>query len=884
MLQLRTLGRLDLSGESAQDYSSVLLHPKRLALLVYLAVARPAGFHRRDTILALLWPELDQERARASLRKAIYHIRRALGDSVIVGRGDEELAIDRALVACDAVQFDAALERGDAAAALDLYRGSFLDGFFVSGASGFEDWLERERRRLRDLAYRAAWQLAETAEQQSDTFAAAEWARRAAALLPDDETALRNLMQLLDRIGDRAGALATYEEFARRLQRDLEVEPDGDTQHLANRIRHRVVEPVASVATPTVRAKITVPRRHRMVAAIALMATALVAGVSGVRFIPPDVRTSARTIAVLPFTYQGHGELAYLGDGMVNLLATNLDQIGDFRTVDAAAVLNRISDVDAVDPIAGSNIAIGLGAGLFVTGDIVEANGKLRVSAGLFEVRGPQRARARASAEGDVSKLFEIIDAVTSQLIAGERRAPAERFTRMALLTTNSVAALKAYLQGEQLFRAGRYNEAVESFQRAVEADTTFALGYYRLALAHMWGSNAADREAAERAIHFGTRLASPDRALLEALVPFFRGDVDEAERQYRAILVRRPDESEVWYPLGETLFHHNPMRGRHVREARHPFEKALSLGPKDGPLTHLAEIAAIDRDYVAFDSLFTGIQPASHFYYVGEMVQAFRSGDAATRERMLNALNDSSDSRLVTASRHAMFLLEEGAYGFAVQDLMTAPGRPRAVRSWGYVHRAHLALSAGQFSAMRSEFARALPLDTIRALEHEAWLTSFPFVQASPSDLRALREKLVRLHVPPPPTTAEQDLTIRADLEIQAHVRLYLIGILSALLGDYSEAHKAAVQLAQLGGTPPSRDLAQNLAHAIRAEVFRLQGRLTDALAELDRDARHFDANRLNVTPFFAHVRERYIRAELLNALGRGDEAIGWYASFDEH
>lgn len=888
MIELRTLGQIDLCNAQGETATSVLQHPKRLALFIYLATAR-TGFHRRDSLLAMFWPELDDERGRAALRKTIFHLRRALGDDVVLNRGDDEVGVDHSLVGCDANRLTAAAQRNDVQVVIDHYGGLFLDGFYAGETPAFVDWVDRHRKRLHTLAFEAAWALAISAEGSGDVFGAARFARRAAELAPEDEAALRRLIELLDRLGDRAGAVVAYEEFARRLRRDYDTAPAQETVALIGRIRETQMPPAARPLVPApASAHPPVPAvpRRRLVKILAVAAVFLTALLSGVQYPARSLAPSARVIAVMPFAFRGAPDFSYLGDGMVNLLSTNLDQIGEFRATDAATVLASTADVHA--RVLSSNEAgvraLQLGAGLFVLGDIVEVNERLRVSAALYDARRPGRVLARATAEDEVTKLFKVIDEITARLVAGERRAPAERFTRLALLTTHSVPALKSYLIGERQFRDGRYGEAVESFQTAVAADTTFALGYYRLALAHMWGSNDSDRAAAQRAVVYGSRLASPDRALLQALLPFFRGDVEEAERQYRAILVKRPDESEVWYPLGEVLFHHNPMRGQSAAEAKHAFERALALGPKDGPLTHLLEIAALQRDWVAFDSLFTGIQRASHFFYVGEIIQAFRSGDLGERDRVLNALRDTSDARLATAARHSLFLLEEPEYAAQLLALMTERSRPDAVRGWGYIHRAHLAVSGGKPSAAAAEIKRAAAFDSDRALMHEAWLATLPFAETPRPELARLRERVALMKVAAPPVTPEPDLVLRGDIEINAHVRMYLLGLLDAQLGNEASALRAATGLAALGGTEPARALAHDLAYAVRAEMLRMRGEPAAALAQLERARMQFDANRLNVAPFYAQVRERYVRAELLTALGKPDAALGWYASFDEH
>jgi DNA-binding SARP family transcriptional activator len=114
MIRLWTLGLLDLRDAAGDELGVVLRQPKRLALLAYLAVATPRRFHRRDTLLALFWPELDQEHARAALRRALYFLRSAIGAEVVTGRGDDEVGVPEAALWCDTAAMDQALAAGDA--------------------------------------------------------------------------------------------------------------------------------------------------------------------------------------------------------------------------------------------------------------------------------------------------------------------------------------------------------------------------------------------------------------------------------------------------------------------------------------------------------------------------------------------------------------------------------------------------------------------------------------------------------------------------------------------------------------------------------------------------------------------------------------------------
>ncbi len=239
LVRVRTLGTIDVRPAHGADAGAraVLSQPKRFALLAYLAAATPHGFHRRDTLLGLFWPELDLTQSRHALRQSLHFLRQRLGP-VVIRRGDEDVGLDSALVWCDAPAFEDALGRNQPAAAMDLYGGDFLPGFFVSGiAPEFDQWLESERVRLRALGSRAAWSMAEQTEGEGRPADGAHWARRAVALAPDDESGVRRLIATLDRLGDRAGALRVYEQFATDLRTAFAAEPAPETQVLHATVR-----------------------------------------------------------------------------------------------------------------------------------------------------------------------------------------------------------------------------------------------------------------------------------------------------------------------------------------------------------------------------------------------------------------------------------------------------------------------------------------------------------------------------------------------------------------------------------------------------------------------------------------------------------------------
>jgi DNA-binding SARP family transcriptional activator len=237
MIRLSLLGSLDLRAGDGRQILSVLAQPKRVALLAYLAAHR--DYVRRDTLLGLFWPESDEEHARHALRQSLYTLRRSLGPRVLTSQGDEQLGIDGDHLECDVGLFEAAVRNGEAEAALELYNGDLLEGFFLSDALEFEKWLDGRRTTLRNQAAEAAWTMAQRTEDAGERADAAVWGRRAAGYAPDDESTVQRLMGLLDRVGDRAAALRAYEAFAWRLENELGLQPSPETQALVSEIRAR---------------------------------------------------------------------------------------------------------------------------------------------------------------------------------------------------------------------------------------------------------------------------------------------------------------------------------------------------------------------------------------------------------------------------------------------------------------------------------------------------------------------------------------------------------------------------------------------------------------------------------------------------------------------
>ncbi|MEM7417880.1 MAG: BTAD domain-containing putative transcriptional regulator, partial [Gemmatimonadota bacterium] len=234
--RLNVLGYMELEDATGRSVVTVLRRPKLAALLCVLAVGSSA-VRSRERLMAMFWPDASASKASHSLNQLVYQLRKELGD-VIERRGDQ-LVVDRDRLWCDVDEFERQLELSEHSEVAGLYRGAFLEGLYLSDAPEFERWVEVERGRLARAASQSLWSLAEGLAAESKMVEAANAARRAARLMPGEESTMRRLLGFLDGIGDRAGAISAYDDFARFLRSEFEVAPSPETTALIDRIRSR---------------------------------------------------------------------------------------------------------------------------------------------------------------------------------------------------------------------------------------------------------------------------------------------------------------------------------------------------------------------------------------------------------------------------------------------------------------------------------------------------------------------------------------------------------------------------------------------------------------------------------------------------------------------
>lgn len=235
IFHLRLFGSPSLTRADGSLVAGRAVQRHRLALLALLARS-PERRMSREKIIGYLWPDADANRGRNLLNVSTYVLRASLGDSALVSQG-EDLRLDPDLVRSDTADFDAAIERGDYEAAAALHAAPFLDGFFISGASEFEQWVTRERQRFGDLYAASLEKLAASAEASGDAERCAHWWGVRAAFDPFDSRVALRLMEALARSGNKAGALSRASMHERLLRDEFGVGVPREISEFVERLR-----------------------------------------------------------------------------------------------------------------------------------------------------------------------------------------------------------------------------------------------------------------------------------------------------------------------------------------------------------------------------------------------------------------------------------------------------------------------------------------------------------------------------------------------------------------------------------------------------------------------------------------------------------------------
>ncbi len=540
MLRLRTLGGLSVyDGEAPR--SGAGSQRKALALLALLAAAGPRGL-TRDKLVAFLWPETPADRATHRLTQLIYSLRRDLEVEDLF-LGSVGLRLNTRIITTDVAEFTTALEAGDFEGAAAAYGGPFLDGFFLSDAAEFDQWLEQERARLAQRHASAVESLARGAAARGDVVATVEWWRQLAESDPLNARMTIGYMEALSAAGDRAGALRFARSHQTLMRSEFDAEPDPAVLAVVERLRNPVPAPTGPA------------------------------------------------IAVLPFVnLTPERENEYFSDGMTEELTNALSQVPGLRVASRTSAFSfKGKDLDA------RQIADRLGVTALVEGSVRMIGRRIRLVAQLVNAVDGCHLWS-ATYDRTLADVFALQEELSRAIVA---TLPVPVTTIPRTLVWPPTRALDAYT----LYLRGRYaalkrtveglSLGIEYFEQALEKDRSYALPH--AGLAECWvlrgfqefgDVNEAEampraKAAALEALRLDPQL-SPAHTWLGAVHMLYDWDWIAAEAEFRRAIQLEPENAyaHMWYAvfLGMMGRHDESLAQAHRAETLDPLALTVQL------------------------------------------------------------------------------------------------------------------------------------------------------------------------------------------------------------------------------------------------------------------------------------------------------------------
>ncbi len=342
-------------------------------------------------------------------------------------------------------------------------------------------------------------------------------------------------------------------------------------------------------------------KRWKVAAPAAAVVIAIAIAI-GIKLKGPTVAAEGVTIAVAPFNTTT-SSLALWREGMVDILARYLDGVKPFRTISPTISIKGFPAI--ADTTSARELARRTRAQYVIWGNITgTADGvvlrfnMLNVQAGTVWSEEASDTTAEAAA-GDAT--MKILQELGKTYVLGA--------VKQASFGSSSIDAIRAFLQGEQLFRRTSWDSAAVSYAKAISFDSTFAVALRRAAQVGGWQRNGSDSLSLAYWLKAGAEnhgLSPRDSLLLlsdslSAAIAPLRSDSMDWPKLTRlfstvdAAASRYPDDPEIWYAVGEARFHHGYGSPVNINEqqALDAFNRAIELDSAFAPAyVHAVELS----------------------------------------------------------------------------------------------------------------------------------------------------------------------------------------------------------------------------------------------------------------------------------------------------
>ena len=551
---LRTLGGLSLDAqEGAAPGRST--QRKRLALLALLAATRNGGMSR-DKIIAYLWPESEEEQSRHALSQTLYALRRELGEQCIIA-GNDDLRLNHEVVPSDVAQLNAAIHSRDLARIVGVYTGPFLDGFFLPGAPGFEEWVA-QRRAEYERAYAGALdELAARAISDGEYKDAVSLLQaRAGVDRLNSDVALR-LMRAYAHAGDRAGALRHFRTHAVLLKTELDLDPAPELTEFAEQCaRKDAPVPARAAPEPTPRASepesvpvlttppARAPATHKRQLPLAVAALLVIA--AGIAIVTRGQTTRESHVLLASVT----GPDSSLSLAVREALRAELEQSEGVRVLNDVVTartleLMRLPPSTMVDEPRALEVAHRRGVPFVITASVQPVGTGVQIVARMIDATSERVIASVSERPNREEDVLRAVANIAAQMREKVGRIQPRSVSPLPAVTTASLPALRNYaLARRALARWDRYR-ALELLEGALVHDSSFALAHY-LAGDLLWyiDKQRHSDEHMLRAYALVDRLPPREQLIVKARYQqLVRDEPDSALVYWKLLVSSYPDE-----------------------------------------------------------------------------------------------------------------------------------------------------------------------------------------------------------------------------------------------------------------------------------------------------------------------------------------------------
>ena len=564
---------------------------RRLALLAVLAASGEHG-RSRDQLLGLFWPEVSQARARHSLDQLLYELRTSLDGNLFTTGNPVHL--NAARITSDVGDFSDAFALGDLGTAIALYQGPFLDGFYLSDAPAFEQWMDTERARVERNYTDALERLVKSLEDANDPSAVAALLQKLIDTEPLSSKHAIGLIRALMNAGDHASALRYAERYEALVARELGTSVGPAIAELVAEVRDRArtesvvvrgmpprattkrvgpspvpvthaspapepsngatheAEPLTSRFALRQRAGLRYGTAMVALAALVVVAARLQPGAAGSAPFTRAPPITAPSLAVLPLAnHSADPRDATMADGMTEELIARLAQISGLRVVASTSVFalqNRGMDM--------RRIADALGVADVLEGGLQKSGSRLRVQVRLLDARDGS-TRWSETYDRELRDVFAVEDDIARSVVRElGLRLGAATTAPLRRQATQNVAAYELYVRGSDrslLRNDSSVRNGIELFRQAIALDSTYAgawAGLGRLYIRMAGAVPARDRgryftlaeEAARKAVTLDDSLAEAHATLGRVRMAVF--DFPSAEQELARAIALDPSRA----------------------------------------------------------------------------------------------------------------------------------------------------------------------------------------------------------------------------------------------------------------------------------------------------------------------------------------------------